>query len=129
MTVRATAVRLAVFCGVLVLTLLPGPIGLALSGNFGSIAWLVDIAWRWQLIATLPAGIARVPFAGEILFENTSGSIAVAFWLLVGIATAAALQRLRLAWFAAAALAVILASGIGAHLLLEALGYAMYILP
>ena len=129
MSIRAVGLRLAIFFGVLILTLLPGPIGMAIPTEATIVRWFAGYAWMWQLMATLPVGIARIPFDGQIWFANTSELVAVMFWLLVGAATALVLQRLRPIAFAAAALVVVLGSGLGAHLLLDAFGYAMFVRP
>jgi hypothetical protein len=126
---RAIGMRLALFSGVLVLTLLPGLIVAVLPIELDGIAGLLGYAWMWQILATLPTGISRVPFDGAIYFANTSEFVAVTFWLLVGIAAAVALHRLRLTHFAAISLIVILCSGLGAHLILAAFGYAMFLRP
>jgi hypothetical protein len=123
------AVRLVMFLGVLVLTLLPGLVAGGLPVELDGALALLGYAWLWQILATLPVGIARIPFDGQLYFENTSELVALGFWLLVGLGTAVTLRRLRPAYYAAASLIVILGSGLGAHLLLAACGYAMYMAP
>jgi hypothetical protein len=129
MSMRPIGVRLALFIGVLVLTLLPGLIVAASPIGLDGILGFLGYVWMWQILATLPVGIARVPFDGEIYFANSSEFVAVTFWLLVGLAAAVALRRLRMAYFAAAAFFVILGSGLGVHLILSAFGYAMFMRP
>jgi hypothetical protein len=98
---RPIGVRLALFIGVLVLTLLPGLIVAASPIELDGILGFLGYAWMWQILATLPVGIARVPFDGEIYFANTSELVAAGFWLLVGLVAATALHRMRFAYFAA----------------------------
>jgi hypothetical protein len=74
-------------------------------------------------------GIARIPFDGEIYFANTSELVAGMFWLLVGLTAAIVMHRMRIAYFAAISFIVILASGLGAHLVMAAFGYAMFMRP
>jgi hypothetical protein len=126
---RPIGVRLALFIGVLVLTLLPGLIVAASPIGLDGILGFLGYVWMWQILATLPVGIARVPFDGEIYFANTSELVAAGFWLLVGLVAATALHRMRFAYFAAASFIVILCSGLGAHLILGAFGYAMFMRP
>lgn len=129
MNVRVIGLRLAVFLGVLVLTLIPGPVGMAIPAETGILNWIVGPAWLWQIMATLPVGIARVPYDGTIYFANSSQLLALVFWLLIGVATAVALRRVRLSYFAGISLALILVCGVGAHLLLSVFGYAMFMRP
>jgi len=129
MSVRNTALRLGLFAGVLILTLLPGLIAGGLPIELDGVMAPLGFAWLWLALATLPVGIARLPFDGNLYFEHTSELVALGFWLLVGLGAAVTLQRLRPALFAAVSLVVILCSGVGAHLLLGAFGYAMYMAP
>lgn len=129
MNVGAIGVRLIVFMGVLLVSLLPGPAGMALPVEHEFMRSLAGLAWLWQIMATLPVGIARVPYDGTIYFASSSKFVALLFWLLIGVATATTLRRLRLLHFAGIALAVILVCGLGVHLLLDVFGYAMFMRP
>lgn len=119
--------RWLVFTGALVLSLMPALLGLTVLPQLAELPRFFNAAWKWQILATAPAGFARIPFDGTVWLGDSGLIVSLGAWGLAGLAWSFTLLSLRFRSFVLLALPLVLVTGLLAHLLLYALGFAAYV--
>lgn len=121
---REAGRRWLCFEAALLLTLLPAWLGLSWLPWLMQWSGFFNLAWSWQILATVPGGIVR-PESGDTIYLPAAASLlALGFWAAAGLALALGLRRLRFRVFALLCLPLVFALGVLAWLALWALGFA-----
>ena len=114
------------FEAALALTLLPAWLGLSWLPALMNWPRFFELAWTWQILATLPGGLTRPGSGNGPLLPDAAGVLAIAFWIAAGLAAAIGLRQLRFRLYLALCLPLVFAAGTLAWLALRALGFAPF---